>query len=240
NIFKKYFILSIPFLIIESLYPKIYKRVLSISEESRKKFNINAKVISNGINKELFQENIKKGKYIGYIGRIDIYNKGLDLLINAVSKVDIQLLIAGKGKDERKLRKIINTKGLKDKVKLVGFIPEREKLDFIKNTVFLLMPSRFEGQGIVALEAAALGKPLIVSDIPELKYVTENGFGISFRSEDVESLREAIEFLLKNESLIEEMGLRGRRYAAQFTWDKIADEYEKYLYEVFEEERILK
>ncbi|MCS7216049.1 MAG: glycosyltransferase, partial [Thermodesulfovibrio sp.] len=90
-------------------------------------------------------------------------------------------------------------------------------------------------QGIVALEAAALGKPLIVSDIPELRYVTENGFGISFRSEDSKYLRQAIEYLLKNENLIEEMGQRGRKYAAQFTWDKIAEEYEKYLYEVLED-----
>ncbi len=93
------------------------------------------------------------------------------------------------------------------------------------------MPSRFEGQGIVALEVAALGKPLIVSDIPELRYVVENGFGISFRSGDVKSLKQAIEYMLSNETLIIEMGKKGRQYARQFTWDRIAEEYERYLTE---------
>ncbi|MCS7203731.1 MAG: glycosyltransferase family 4 protein [Thermodesulfovibrio sp.] len=236
NIFRRYFILGIPFMIIEALYPKSYKKIITVSEESKGKFNVNAKVISNGISEELLKEKISRGEYIGYLGRIDMYHKGLDVLLDAITDIDLSVYIAGKGKDEGILREMINRKGLKDKVRLIGFVSGKDKIDFIKNALFIVMPSRYEAQGIVALEAAALGKPLIVSDIPELRYVTENGFGISFRSEDAESLRQAIEYLLKNEHLIEEMGLRGRRYAAKFTWDKIADEYEKYLYEVFEEE----
>lgn len=235
KILKRYFIFGIPFMIIESSYPKFYKRIITVSEESKFKFKVKAKVISNGISGKFLKEEILKGHYIGYIGRIDIYHKGLDLLLDAASDVNLPLYIAGKGKDERRLRKMINQKGLQDRVKLIGFVSGKEKIDFLKHALFILMPSRYEAQGIVALEAAALGKPLIVSDIPELRYVTENGFGISFRSEDAKYLRQAIEYLLKNEHLIEEMGQRGRKYAEQFTWDKIAEEYEKYLFEVLED-----
>lgn len=233
NILRRYCILGLPFVIIESIYPRLYKRVLTVSEESKLKFKVvNAKVISNGIPDELLNEHLVKGQYIGYIGRIDIYHKGLDILLDAISKVDLELCIAGKGKDEKKLKDLIWQKGLRNKIKVIGFVTGKAKIDFIKNALFIVMPSRYEAQGIVALEAAALGKPLIVSDIPELRYVTENGFGISFRSEDVESLKQAIKYLLDNENLIEKMGHRGRQYAAQFTWDRIAEEYEKYLLEI--------
>lgn len=229
NIFRRYFIFGIPFMIIESFYPRIYKESLTVSDESRKKFHISAKVISNGISELLLKEEVSEGKYLGYIGRIDIYHKGLDLLINAMSDINVPLYVAGKGKDEKKLLKMLINKDLQERVKLVGFITGKIKIEFIKNALFIVIPSRFEAQGIVALEAAALGKPLVVSDIPELKYVTENGFGISFRSEDVKALRQAIEYLIKNEKLIQQMGQRGRQYASQFTWDKIAEEYENYL-----------
>lgn len=232
NIFRRYFIFGIPFMIVESLYPRLYKKVLTVSEESRAKFKVNAKVISNGIPDEFLHEDTVKGQYIGYIGRVDIYHKGLDLLLEAVLNINLPLYIAGKGKDEKKLNELIEKKGLKNRVKLIGFVTGREKIDFIRNSLLIVMPSRYEAQGIVALETAALGKPLIVSDIPELRYVTDNGFGISFRSEDVESLKQAIKYLLDNESLIDEMGKRGRRYAAQFTWDKITEEYERYLLKI--------
>jgi len=68
------------------------------------------------------------------------------------------------------------------------------------------MPSRFEGQGIVALESASMGKPVIVSDIPGLRYVVENGFGISFKNEDIEDFKEKINYLWNNEDLILKMG----------------------------------
>mgnify|MGYP001600501054 CR=1 FL=1 len=79
------------------------------------------------------------------------------------------------------------------------------------------------------LEAAACGKPVIVSDIPELDYAVKAGFGLSFRLEDAYDLAKKIEFLLENEGLRKEMGRKGREYAKDFTWDKIADEYENYL-----------
>ncbi len=85
------------------------------------------------------------------------------------------------------------------------------------------------------LEAAALGKPVIVSDIPELHYAVEAGFGLSFKSEDPCDLAKKIEFLLANEGLRKEMGRKAKEYAKDFTWDKIADEYEGFLIETINE-----
>jgi glycogen(starch) synthase len=231
NILKKYFLAGLPFYLIEKFYPKIHSHVIAVSEKTRDKFKLKAKVIPNGISDHLLFKETQIGKYIGFIGRIDIYNKGLDLLLEAFKKFNIQLKLAGKGKDVKKLLHLIEKFNLSDRVSYSGFLPENDKISFIANSRFLIMPSRFEGQGIVALEAAALGKPIIVSDIPELKYVTYNGFGISFCNGDVKSLKEAIEYLYYNEKLILQMGEKGKQYAKQFTWDRIAEEYENYINE---------
>ena len=232
NILKKYFLAGSPFYLIEKFYPKIYSHVIAVSEKTMDKFKLKAKVITNGISEHLLFKETRIGDYIAFIGRIDIYNKGLDSLLNACEMLDIQLKLAGKGKDVKKLIHLIEEFNLYDRVSYLGFLSENDKISFIANSRFLIMPSRFEGQGIVALEAAAMGKPLIVSDIPELSYVTENGFGISFRSGDANSLKEAIEYLWNNEKLILQMGEKGRQYAKQFTWDRIAEEYENYLLKI--------
>ena len=221
NILKKYNILELPFFLIENYYPKRFKNIISVSTQSLEKFNVKGKVISNGISFTMDEKDLKVGNYILFIGRIDFFHKGLDLLIDA--NIEYPIIIAGKGIDENKL------KNLKDNYKYIGFVYGKKKINLIKNAKFLVMPSRFEGQGIVALESASMGKPLIVSDIPELKYVVENGFGISFNLNDMQDLKEKINFLWNNDSLILEMGRKGIDFAKNFTWDKIAQDYEKYL-----------
>ncbi len=90
----------------------------------------------------------------------------------------------------------------------------------------------FEGWGIVVLEAAACGKPVIVSDIPELQYAVDAGFGISFKTGDAKDLASKIRFLLENEQLRIEMGQKAREYANDYTWDKISLDYEQFLFKV--------
>ncbi len=235
NILKKYFIAGIPFYLIEKFYPKKFTHKISVSEETNRKFGFDAKVIPNGISEKLLKLETKGGDYLGFVGRIDIYNKGLDILIKAIKKLNVKVLIAGRGKEVKKLQVMIKRMNISERVYYIGYLSEAEKLKFLSNVKFILLPSRFEGQGIVALEAAAIGKPIIVSDIPELRFVKENGFGISFRSEDEWSLKETIEYLLKNELLLEEMGKRGKTYALHFTWDRIVQEYEKFLERVTQE-----
>ncbi|MEZ0323493.1 MAG: glycosyltransferase family 4 protein [Hydrogenothermaceae bacterium] len=234
NILKRYKIFGIFFYMLELLYPKFFKNIIVVSKESKEKFKVRGTVISNGI--PYTESSIYIGDYIAYIGRIDLYNKGLDILLEASSLLDIKipLKLSGRGKDVEKLKNKIENLHLNEKVQYVGYLPEDKKYDFIKNSKFLIMPSRFEGQGIVALEAAAMGKSVIVSDIPELKYVVENGFGISFKSEDPEDLKNKIIFLLENPNLIEEMGKKGIEFAKNYTWDNISNLYEDYLLQVIQ------
>ncbi len=236
QLFHRYFILGVPFMLVESLYPRLFRNIICVSEESRKKFNIqNAAIIPNGIDQKLFEAKPSDEDYIAYIGRIQIHNKGLDTLVEAMTSVHAKLAIAGKGKDELRLRSLIEKSDAVDRIALIGYLRDQEKTEFLAKSKVVIVPSRYEGQGIVVLEAAACGKPVIVSDIPELKYAVDAGFGVSFQIGDAKDLTKQIAFLLENEPKRKEMGLKAREYARDFTWDRIAKEYESFLRKVIEE-----
>jgi glycogen synthase len=230
NLFNRYSIFGIPFMIVESLYPRLYSKVISVSEESRKKFSIDkAVIIPNGTDQKLFETTTSEADYIAFLGRLQIHNKGLDTLVQAMSSINIKLAIAGSGKDEGRLSALINRLNTNRHIELIGYLSDNDKIRFIANAKIIVLPSRYEGQGIVVLEAAACGKPVIVSDIPELRYAVDAGFGISFRKCDSNDLTEKVNFLLNDESKRKEMGGKAREYAKNFTWDKIAEEYERFL-----------
>ncbi|MGO9613013.1 MAG: glycosyltransferase family 4 protein [Dissulfurispiraceae bacterium] len=232
NILKKYKLFGAPFFLLERLYPRRFDHVISVSEKTKERFGLKAaRIISNGIDAHLLEIDPRVGSYVAYIGRIDFYNKGLDIVLKM--NLTCPLKLAGKGKDESKLRQEIKDKA---NIDFLGFLSDKNKTELMENAKFLIMPSRFEGQGIVALEAGALRKPLIVSDIPELSYVVENGFGISFKCGDTKDLEDKINFLWHNEKLIEEMGKNGREYAREWTWEKIASQYESYLMKIIGEQ----
>mgnify|MGYP001626331915 CR=1 FL=1 len=225
NILKKYFLFGLPFFLVERFYPKRYRHIISVSEFLNKVYKIKAQIIPNGVNK--VESSFELGHYVAYLGRLDITQKGLDLLAKAIKELKrIKFKIAGDGKDREKFLKMVD--GCKN-VEYLGRLTGEEKFNFIKGSKFLVMPSRYEGQGIVALESASCGKPVIVSDIPVFSYVVQGGFGISFRKDDPKDLTEKIKFLYERDDLVLEMGKRGIEFAKEHTWDKISQLYEEYI-----------
>jgi glycogen(starch) synthase len=233
NLIKRYFLLGLPFMFIEQFYPRSFRNSITVSEASRTKFGLrDAVVIPNGIDSALLETVPSDDNYIAFLGRIQIHNKGLDTLIDALTFTDSKVAFAGRGRDEERLNVLAKNKKVIEKINLRGHLSEQEKADFLSRSTFLVLSSRYEGQGIVLLEAAACAKPVIVSDIPELMFAVEAGFGLSFRTGDAEDLAEKMNILARDETLRREMGKKGREYAKAFTWDRIAERYEEYLTEV--------
>ncbi|MDP2167667.1 MAG: glycosyltransferase family 4 protein [Thermodesulfovibrionales bacterium] len=233
GIIRRWFVLGIPFFLIEAFYPKPFERITALSEGTKKKLKRpDAVVIPAGITPvplppgEIPETEKPKTPYIAYVGRLHIKNKGLDTLIGAMKGVDTKLVIVGRGRDEAKLKGMASS--LKN-VEFMGFLDEAGKLGAMKGAEIFVLPSRFEGWGIVVIEAAYCGTPVIVSDIPELSFALEGGFGVSFKKGDAKDLRDKINTLLGDEKLRRKMGENGRRYVQDYTWDRIAEEYEKYL-----------
>jgi glycogen(starch) synthase len=230
---KKYVVIGILFFLIEKYYHRLFRNAVTISEMSKKSFGLRGRVsvIPNGFDPALMSRESEENKnnYILFLGRLHINQKGLDTLCEALLFVNCRLVIAGGGKDENRVRAIFSKVMKEGRLEFAGFVSGQVKADLLHKCLFLVFPSRYEGQPLTVIEAAACGKPVIVSDIPELKYAVDAGFGLSFRMGDAKDLAEKMNFLLNNNSLRQEMGKKAREYARNFTWDKIAAEYEKYL-----------
>jgi glycosyltransferase involved in cell wall biosynthesis len=243
--FKKYNAASASVLYcLEHLRPRFYEYFIGISAETMKRLSVGQReyveIIPNGVPAELISQSPGVGEYILYLGRIDIYGKGLDILINAYSEFlqafpSIKLVIAGDGRDMERFRDEL--KKLPDKVRknieLLGWISGGKKKEILGKALYVVLPSRHEVQGISALEAMACGKAVLVSNIPELSYVVRNKAGISFESGNISSLAQSMKDLM-NEDEQKTMGESGMAWVKAFTWDKMAERYENFLHRVLE------
>ncbi len=230
--------------LMEQLRPACYGNFIFINEETaarfRKKSNSRVAIIANGVSPELLGVPVIEGDYVLYFGRIDIYGKGLDLLLTAYRDFSsrfpgMRLVIAGDGRDMEEFRAGVMAlpADIRGKTELLGWVSGDRKTEVLKNAAFAVFPSRHEVQPIAILEAMACAKGVVVSDIAGFNFVEQNGAGVSFRSGDASSLAHAMSELAEK-SVRMETGLRGREWAKNITWDRMADQFEKFLIETAE------
>jgi len=193
-------------------------------------------IIPNGVDETLFKLVSKEENFILFLGRIDIYQKGLDTLIDAFVQVeqsteDIRLIIAGGGKDVKALQKLIS-KTDSGNIEYLGRVSEHHKRGLLSRCLFVCMPSRYEAWPLVATEAGACGKPVVGNDIPGLRDTVQHmRTGFLVKPGDSYELSEAILSLLNSDMLRRKLGRNGRKWAQNFRWDKVAEEQEKFYYE---------
>jgi len=121
---------------------------------------------------------------IGYCGRLAIRQKGLDYLIQGFSAYKShggcgQLWIVGDGADRAIVERMVVEKDIQNHVKFFGAMSGAAKLKVLANFDVFIHSSRWEGLPMACLEAASLGKPLLVSQETNLAdYVKRYGAGL--------------------------------------------------------------
>jgi len=110
------------------------------------------------------------------LGRLD-YNKNQILLLKAAKKVksqrnDFMIYILGDGEDRSKLQTYIDENGLKDNVKILGFI--ENPYPYIKNSVATVLTSLSEGFSLALVESVVLNTPIISTNVGVAKELIEN------------------------------------------------------------------
>jgi glycosyltransferase involved in cell wall biosynthesis len=239
--FEKYNIFyALALYLFERFLPVFYRNFIFVSESSKNNYHLdkhkNIEIISNGIPEQIPKdEHSEDSDYILYLGRIDIHHKGLDILLKAYSDFyhifpGVRLIIAGDGRDRQRFSALLHelSPDIRRNIELKGWVDGDGKADLLKNALMVVVPSRYEAQAIVVLESMSYAKAVIVSDIPELRFVTQNKAGISFKTEDACSLARSMKDLLASEER-KDMGRRGREWVRTYTWDKIALSYERFL-----------
>lgn len=169
-----------------------------------------------------------------FLGRI-VPSKGLDWLLHALQKVSVpvHLDIAGDGYQKPEIHSLAKHLGLIDKVTFHGWVNEAKVFQLLQAARALIFPSVWhEPAGIVSLEAAAVGRPIIASrvgGIPE--YIADQQSTLLVNPNDVYGLTHNIEQLALNWSLAKQLGEEGRkmvqdRFSMKQHLDKLMQLYE--------------
>ncbi|MBM2826407.1 MAG: glycosyl transferase group 1, partial [Dehalococcoidia bacterium] len=113
--------------------------------------------------------------------------------------------------------------GVEDKIAFLGEVPEEELPLFYNTADVLALPSIYEGFGFPALEAMACGTPVVASNRTSVPEVVGDG-GILIDPTKPEEWAEQISRVLSDTALAQGLKERAIKRAAQFTWEKTAEE----------------
>ena len=146
---------------------KVYEKadfIIGVSQKTINGLKNNVAVVTNWWNPSLNKIDHKKNEYALAIGRLEKV-KGFDLLINSWANINTKLVIIGSGKEKNTLTKMINTKGLNEKVTIIDNVQKNELINYYRNAKLLIISSRDEGGPRVALEALYLEIPVLSTDV---------------------------------------------------------------------------
>ena len=157
-----------------------------------------------------------------YLGSL-IKSKGAHMLTEAVQGVDCQVEMYGEGVLKEELQKKIKQSDLP--ITIHSPVPYSEIPSLYAQADIIVFPSLWpEPFGRIAIEAMAAGKPVIGSAIGGIKETIIEGTGILVDPGNVPQLREAIDLLIHNSKLREEMGKKGRKMVEElYAEEKVAE-----------------
>ncbi|WP_072690875.1 glycosyltransferase family 4 protein [Rhodococcus marinonascens] len=165
-----------------------------------------------------------------FVGRLE-YEKGIQDAIAALPRIrrshpGTTLSIAGEGTQFDWLHHLARTHRVARSANFLGNLDHIELLGWLHGADAIVLPSRYEPFGIIALEAAAAGTPLVASTAGGLgEAVVDGETGMSFQPGDVAGLTSAVREALDDPAATQQRAVAARdRLTADFDWHKVAEE----------------
>lgn len=209
--------------------------------EDSKRFKKQGYVIPNGVNfvPSTRPNNIETGIKGTYIGRIRLYQKGLDLLIDAVEKeketvTNYNLTLDLYGPDLNgavaELENRIQQKGLSDIIRIHDSVFGDEKKRILEQTDVFIMTSRFEGHPMGLIEALSYGIPSLVTEGTNMSVEIEESNAGWNAGSTVEDIAGAIRKMCAEKSLFREKSDNAVVLSQKYDWKEIAQKtHEQFL-----------
>lgn len=207
---------------------------LSENEKNRTKFHPNKFLGTNGVEipsnkKTHFSENEKK---IVYIGRLEFYCKGIDLMLGAI-KIKKDLLLENNckfyiyGPDYKNRRKVIKRliekNNVQDIVTLLDAVSGDEKEQILINTDIFIQTSRSEGMPLGILEALSYGVPCLITEGTNIgDYVKRYNAGWVAKTDSVSIADKLIEAVLDSNVWTEKSKNAIKLATEEFSWENVA------------------
>ncbi len=219
-----------------------YKKIENIPEKK-------LKVIYNGIDVEKIDKmeisviekkkelKLAKCKFIVGTGGRFTEQKGFIYLLMAIPEVikifsDCYFVFVGDGPLRKNFENIVEKLNIKNNVIFTGY--RKDILEILSLCNIIVVPSLFEGMPNIVLESMALKKPVIATDIPEMKELIidgENGLFVPVKNS--KEISEKIIYLLKNPEICKVMGEKGYNYVKEkFSIEKMVKSYEELYFKI--------
>ena len=204
----------------------------SLAERLRRIYDIESTVVHYGIDprRVCMERRTGKGEYRGRYLLLSvsqlIASKGVDITIQAVSSLassgyPITCVVVGDGPERSRLQQLAIELGVGSHIRFMGALSHSETMEYMRLCDIFCLPSWQETFGLVYVEAMAHGKPIVccrgqgIADV-----VAEHECGVIAEVKDVRSIVSAIESLLNNQYMREEMGTRGEQAALSYLTHK--------------------
>jgi glycosyltransferase involved in cell wall biosynthesis len=227
----------------EPLYLAAYRRVnaITISESTSKdlrRFGLRGRIevlpiaVSTPALAELAPSE-PRGELVA-VGRL-VPSKRFDHAIRALAKLreshgSARLTIIGEGPERTSLELLVEQLGLGEAVRFKGHVTEQEKVDLLERADVLLACAVREGWGLTTTEAARLGAPAVVYDVPGLRdSVADGGTGLLTKPSPL-ALAEGVKRLLDDRSYYDSLRTAAWQRWRGSSWDRTAASFEQALF----------
>lgn len=182
------------------------------------------RVVENGINLAVYRGGYTRraGNQFVYIGRL-VADKNVDVLLRAFQKVpDASLEIVGDGPERERLVTLAEELALANRVHFSGIVIN--SIDVLRKAYCLILPSKREGFGLVALEALASGVPVIVSEVvAQHGFVRDGENGLVVKTGDVGALAQAVHRMANDTALVSRLAATAPRGLERFSIEAHVD-----------------
>ena len=209
----------------------------STASDLEKLYGINSekiKVVPLGVDNEKFLSptpnsflstlNVDRSGYILFLGNLEP-RKNVSTLVRAFNEVKLKhqglkIVLAGSffpQKDKALLREVKNHKD----IIVLGKASEGQKIALYQNAKMMVLPSLYEGFGLPILEAFSAGTPVVTSSSSSMPEVS-NGAALIVNPLNIKDMASAIQLLLTNSSLKDNLISRGKEVSGKYSWEKTA------------------
>ncbi len=183
-------------------------------------------VIYNGIDRDTPEITPDpNSKTLIFVGRLHPV-KGTSDLIKAIPMVDpgISCILIGDGPMKNELNQLIDKLQLRKRVQILGSLSHEKVMEHICKSYALILPSYYETQGIVLMEANIQSIPVLASNISGIKEVVRDNYnGLLFEPGNSQEIADKINYLFSHPEEARRMGSCGKQYVIdKFHWSRIA------------------
>lgn len=169
-------------------------------------------------------------RYVLYVGGISPH-KNLMTLVQAyqqwaqrnAGQHEVSLILVGDYESDvfhssyQSIKTFIDRADLAERVRFAGFVPDADLGDLYSAADVLVLPSLYEGFGLPVLESMACGTPVIASNAGALPEVVGDA-GLLFDPHRPDQLAGALERVLSDSAMRQDLASRGQQRAAMFSW----------------------